>query len=61
MWWIPRTQKSHTVTVMIMTPPHSGSVPLDKAERQEAPEMELTAFHPVVDIRLKITQIRLPQ
>jgi hypothetical protein len=46
---------------MMITPPHSGRLPFERADRQEAPEMEFTAFHPVVDIKLKTTTMRLPQ
>lgn len=51
----------HTETVMMITPPHRGSFPFDTAERHDAPEMEFTAFQPVVDSSEKITTRLLPQ
>lgn len=62
--WIqemPNTQMSHTITVMMMTPAQAGSAPFESAARHEAPEMELTAFQPVVEMREKTTTSRFPQ
>lgn len=61
MWWIPKTQIIHTNTVMIITPPHRGSLPFDATERHDAPDMEFTAFQPVVDNNEKTTTRLLPQ
>lgn len=46
---------------MMITPPQAGNAPWDSAARQEAPEIALIAFHPVVEIRLKMTTRQLPQ
>lgn len=45
----------------MITPAQLGTVPSDSAARQEAPEMALIAFQPVVDTIEKITTSRLPQ
>ncbi|KAF7185522.1 hypothetical protein HII31_13146 [Pseudocercospora fuligena] len=44
----------------MITPAHAGRAP-PEAARQEAPEMELIAFQPVVEIKEKATHRQLPQ
>jgi hypothetical protein len=58
---MPITQITQTVHVIIMTPAQAGSVPFDAAAKHEAPDIELIAFHPVVEIIEKTTTSRLPQ
>lgn len=58
---IPSTHRIQTDTVMIMTPPHAGKVPLESAAKQEAPEIALMAFQPVVETIENTTTSKLPQ
>ena len=58
---MPNTQMIHTEVVIITTPAQGGSVPFDTAARQDAPEIELMAFQPVVDIMENTTTSKLPQ
>jgi hypothetical protein len=45
-----------TSVQMMMTPAQVGTRPLETAERQEAPLIELLAFNPVVEIMEMITR-----
>lgn len=46
---------------MITTPPHAGKVPSESAAKQEAPEIALMAFQPVVETIENTTTSKLPQ
>jgi hypothetical protein len=50
-----------TVVVMMITPAHSGQLPLESAYRTDAPEIELMAFQPVVEAIENTTTKRFPQ
>lgn len=58
---MPRVQRTQTETVMMTTPAQVGNCPCDIAARHEAPEIELMAFQPVVEIMEKTTTRMLPQ
>jgi hypothetical protein len=51
----------HTVVHIMMTPAHCGHFPSERAAKTEAPDIELMAFHPVVETIEKTTTRRLPQ
>lgn len=58
---MPSTQIIQTEVQIIRTPAHCGHFPSERASSTDAPEMELIAFHPVVDTMEKTTTRRLPQ
>jgi hypothetical protein len=58
---MPKAHMIQTVVQIKMTPAHCGNLPSESAYRTEAPEILLTAFHPVVETILNTTTSKLPQ